>query len=149
MSNPGPAVTTSYHPSNITTVQALRLLGVVRGVNSNAVGSTAIPLNNTNNYLPTSVVFTNANNGGATANESSTAASIYTAPGGAGGSGAEVFALTTLANLTAPLGTQIVSAYESTLAFSAQNLYVYVGTASGVVGTFDAYIYGYDFSVQQ
>jgi hypothetical protein len=123
------------------------LLAVVRGVNSNFVGSTPIQVNNSNNYLPTTVVFTNANNGGATVNESSTVASIYTAPGGASGNGVEVLALTTLSNLTTPLGTQVASAYESTLAFSAQTLYMYVGTASGVVGTFDAYIYGYDFSV--
>jgi hypothetical protein len=146
MSNPGPAVTTSGHPSNVTTDQALRLLAVVKGVNSNYVGSTAVQINNTNNYLPTSVIYTNANNAGAVANESSTVASIYTAPGGSGGTGSEVFAATTLANLTAIAGTQVVTAYESTLAFSAQTLYVYVGTASGVVGTFDAYIYGYDFS---
>jgi hypothetical protein len=146
MSNPGPAVTTSGHPSNVTTDQAIRLLAVVKGVNSNFVGSTAIQVNNTNNYLPITAIFTNANNAGATVNESSTAASVYTAPGGSGGTGVEVIASTTLANLTAPAGTQVVSAYESSLAFSAQTLYVYVGTASGVVGTFDLYIYGYDFS---
>jgi hypothetical protein len=147
MSNPGPAVTTSFHPSNVSTAQALRVLAVIRGVNANSVASTAFQVNNTNNYLPTTIVYTNANNGGATANLGSTVASIYTAPGGSGGSGVELVAATTLANLTAPLGTQVVSAYESTLAFSAQTLYVYVGTASGVTGTFDAYIYGYDLSV--
>ena len=147
MSNPGPAVTTSFHPSNVTTAQTLRLLAVVRGVNANAVGSTAFQVNNTNNYLPTSIIYTNANNAGATANLGSAAASIYTAPGGSGGSGTELAAITTLANCTAPLGTQVVTAYESTLAFSAQTLYAYVGTAAGAVGTIDIYVYGYDFSV--
>ena len=146
MSNPGPAVTTSAHPSNVTTDQALRLLAVVKGINANSVASTAIPVNNTNNYLPTSIIFTNANNAGAVANLSSAVISVYTAPGGASGSGTEVFALTTLTNNTALLGTTVATAYESTLAFSVQTLYAYVGTAAGAVGTVDAYIYGYDFS---
>jgi hypothetical protein len=147
MSNPGPAVTNSAHPSNITTSQAQRLLGVVRGVNANAVASVALPINNSSVYLPQSLVVTNSNNAGTSANASSAALSIYTAPGGSGGSGSEVFASTTLANLTTNLGTQIVTAYESTTAFTNQTLYVYVGTASGNAGTVDVYVYGYDFSV--
>jgi len=51
-----------------------------------------------------------------------------------------------LTNNTALLGTTVATAYESTLAFSVQTLYAYVGTAAGAVGTVDAYIYGYDFS---
>ena len=146
MSNPGPAVTVSAHPSNVSTVQALRLLAVGRGINANAVASTAIPVNNTSVYLPVTMVVTNSNSAGTSVNASSAALSLYTAPGGSGGSGSEVFASTTLANLTTSAGTQVVSAYESTTAFTAQNLYAYVGTGSGVTGTVDVYVYGYDFS---
>jgi hypothetical protein len=146
MSNPGPAVTVSQHPSNLSTVQALRVLAVVKGVNANAVASVAIPINNSTTYLPQTLVITNSNFNGTSVNASAAAVSVYTAPGGAGGSGSEVFALTTTANLTTNLGAQLVSAYESTTAFQNQNLYAYIGTASGNVGTVDIYVYGYDLT---
>jgi len=42
MSNPGPASTQTIHPSNLASNQAIRLLGVLTGVNVNATGDNAI-----------------------------------------------------------------------------------------------------------
>ena len=143
MSNPGPAVTNSAHPSNVSTNQALRLLGVARGVSVTATGNVSMQINNSTVYLPTSMIVTNSNNAGTSVSAASAALSIYT---GSGATGSEVFASTTLANCTTNVGTQVVTAFESTTAFTAQNLFINVGTASSNVGTVDVYVYGYDFS---
>ena len=136
-SNPGPAVTVSAHPSNVTTNQTLRLLAVYKGVNANVTGDTVLPINNSTSYSVSNVIFTNASTSLTTA-----AAGVFTAPA-AGGTG-----IVANAALSALTGSTVVSqrTVASTAAQTGQNLYVNVGTAQGAAATFDVYVYGYDFS---
>ena len=135
--NPGPAVTVSAHPSNVTTNQTLRLLAVYKGVNANVTGDTVLPINNSTSYSVSNVIFTNASTSLTTA-----AAGVFTAPS-AGGT-----AIVANAALSALSSASVVSqrTVASTAAQTGQNLYVNVGTAQGAAATFDVYVYGYDFS---
>lgn len=137
MSNPGPAVTVSAHPSNVSTNQALRLLAVYQGVNANATGDTVLPIVNSTSYSVSNVIFTNASISLTTAQ-----AGVFTAPS-AGGTG-----IVANAALSALTGSTVVSqrTVASTAAQTGQKLYVNVGTAQGAAATFDVYVYGYDFS---
>lgn len=135
--NPGPAVTVSAHPSNVSTNQAVRLLAVYKGINANVTGDTVLPVVNSSSYSVKFVVFTNASTSLTTAE-----AGLFTAPS-AGGT-----AIVADAALSALTGSTVVSerTVASTAAQTGQNLYVNVSTAQGAAATFDAYVYGYDFS---
>jgi hypothetical protein len=137
MSNPGPAVTVSAHPSNVTTNQAIRLLAVYKGVNANATGDTVLPIINSSSYSVANVVFTNASISLTTAE-----AGVFTAPKAAG---TAIVANAALSGLSA---ASVVSqrTVASTAAQTGQNLYINVAVAQGAAATFDAYVYGYDFS---
>ena len=138
MANPGPASTTTIHPQNLASNQAIRLLAVVTGVNVNATGDQAVlQIINSSNYSVSNVVFTNGSISLTTA-----AAGLFTAPS-AGGTG--VVANAALSALTGPT---VVSqrTVASTATQSGQNLYLNVGTAQGAAATMDVYVYGYDFS---
>ena len=135
--NPGPAVTVSAHPSNVTTNQTLRLLAVYKGVNANVTGDTVLPIVNSTSYSVSNVIFTNAS-----VNLTTAQAGVFTAPS-AGGT-----AIVANAALSALSSASVVSqrTVASTAAQTGQNLYVNVGTAQGAAATFDVYVYGYDFS---
>lgn len=136
MSNPGPASTTTIHPQNVLSNQAIRLLGVATGVNLSQTGDAAtIAISNTTNYSVYQVVVTNAS-----ADVHTGAIGVFPQPGGAG------TATVSNAALTGVTGSTVVSqrTVNSTAIQSAQNQYVRVGTA--VTGTVDVYIFGYDFS---
>jgi len=137
MSNPGPASTTTIHPSNVASNQAIRLLASYQGVNVNQTGDTVLPINNTTNYSVSNVIFTNASTSLTTA-----LAGVFTAPG-AGGTG--IVANAALSALTA---STVVSqrTVASTAVQTGQNLYVNVGTAQGAAATMDVFVYGYDLS---
>jgi hypothetical protein len=139
MANPGPATTVTIHPQNVTSNQAIRLLGVATGVNVNATGDQAvINIINASTYSVSNVVFTNAS-----ISLSSAAAGLFTAPS-AGGTG-----IVSNAALSALTGSTIVSqrTVASTNTPTSQTLYLNVGTAQGAAATMDVYVYGYDFSV--
>lgn len=137
MSNPGPASTTTIHPSNVASNQAIRLLASYQGVNVNQTGDTVLPINNTTNYSVSNVIFTNASTSLTTA-----LAGVFTAPG-AGGTG-----IVANAALSALTGSTVVSqrTVASTAVQTGQNLYVNVGTAQGAAATMDVFVYGYDLS---
>ena len=138
MANPGPASTTTIHPQNVTSNQAIRLLASATGVNVNATGDQAVlQIINSTNYSVSNVVFTNASTSLTTA-----AAGVFTAPS-AGGT-----AIVANAALSALTGSTVVSqrTVAATATQSGQNLYVNVGTAQGAAATMDVYVYGYDFS---
>lgn len=137
MSNPGPASTTTIHPQNVATNQAIRLLASYQGVNVNATGDTVLPILNTTNYSVSNVIFTNASTSLTTA-----LAGVFTAPS-AGGT-----AIVANAALSALTGSTVVSqrTVAATATQSGQNLYVNVGTAQGAAATMDVYVYGYDLS---
>ena len=148
MSNPGPATTVSAHPSNVATNQTLRLIGVAKGVNLNAVGFTPVPVNNSTTYLPQTLLVTNVNNAGATVSLSTTTALSLTTTNV--GSPSSLFPALTTAQIsalaTSPLGVSLSTASANTPAQVVQTLYADVTTASGATGTGDVYVYGYDFS---
>jgi hypothetical protein len=137
MANPGPASTSTIHPSNVASNQAIRLLASFQGVNVNQTGDTVLPINNTTNYSVSNVIFTNASTSLTTA-----LAGVFTAPG-AGGTG--IVANAALSALTA---STVVSqrTVASTAVQTGQNLYVNVGTAQGAAATMDVFVYGYDLS---
>jgi len=148
MSNPGPATTVSAHPSNVTTNQALRLIGVAKGVNLNAVAFTPVPVVNSTAYLPKEMIVTNVNNAGAVVALSTTTALGITTTNA--GSPSSLFGALTTAQIaalsTSVLGTAYVDSSSTSLSYQNQTLYVDVTTASGATGTGDVYVYGYDFS---
>ena len=148
MSNPGPATTVTAHPSNVATNQTLRLIGVAKGVNLNAVGFTPVPVNNSTTYLPQTLLVTNVNNAGATVSLSTTTALSLTTTNV--GSPSSLFPALTTAQIsalaTSPLGVSLSTASANTPAQVVQTLYADVTTASGATGTGDVYVYGYDFS---
>ena len=138
MANPGPATTVTIHPSNLASNQAIRLIGVLTGVNVNAVGDNAIPVQNSTNFSVTNVIVTNASTSLTTA-----VAAVYPAANAQGT--AIVAAATALSgNTGATVVNQLTVA--STVTQSTQNIYFRVTTAQGATATADVYVYGYDFS---
>jgi hypothetical protein len=144
MSNPGPAVTSSIHPSNLSSIQALRLIGVLRNINANAVANYALPVNNSSTYLLQNAIVTNLQNAGAAVTPTGLALGVATTAGGS-----SLYGSFTAANLSTPQGASLVAPTAQTTAQTVQNLYVNVtaGLSTPVTGaTFDIYVYGYDFS---
>lgn len=141
MANPGPASTTTIHPSNLATNQAIRLLATAKAVPISQTGdsSVTIPVNNTTSYCVQNVAITNASvdvSGGALA--------IWTAPAGQGTEIVTNAALTGNTSSAYVTNSTVVSATKNAN-LSAQTLYVKVGTAV-TGGTVDIFVYGYDFS---
>ena len=145
MSNPGPAITNTTHPSNLNSQQALRVLAVLKGVSVAALGDTPLPVINSALYLPTTIVIANANNNGATQSVASVALGIYTAPSGASGSGTAVLTTAALTGQTTPSYVTVSSSTDTATALSAQTLYINQTTAVATA-TVDVYVYGYDLS---
>ena len=137
MANPGPASTTSTHPSGLATNQAIRLLASAQGVNVNSTADTAMPIINCSRWSVSNVVFTNASISLTTAT-----AGVFTAPA-AGGTG--IVADAALSGLTA---ASVVSqrTVASTAAQTGDYLYLDVGTAQGAAATMDVFVYGYDLT---
>jgi len=141
MANPGPASTTTIHPSNLASNQAIRLLAFANAVPVSQTGDAAVtlPINNTSSYNVQFVAITNANvdvSGGALA--------IWTAPAGTGTEIVTNASLTSNTSSTYVTNATVVSATKATR-LTAQTLYVKVGTAVAG-GTVDIFVYGYDFS---
>jgi hypothetical protein len=141
MANPGPASTTTIHPSNLATNQAIRLLAYANNVPISQTGDSSVllPINNTTAYNVQNVAITNASvdvSGGALA--------IWTAPAGTGTEIVTNATLTSNTSSTYVTNATVVAGTKATK-LSAQNLYVKVGTAVAS-GTVDIFVYGYDFS---
>lgn len=142
MANPGPAVTNTTHPSNLNSQQALRVLGVLKGVSTTAAADFAVQINNSALYVPASVVVANANNNGATQSVASVNLGVYTA---VAKGGSAVLTAAALTSQTTPSYVTISAATNPNTALSAQTVYVNISTAFATA-TVDIYIYGYDLS---
>ena len=142
MSNPGPAVTSTTHPSNLNSQQALRVLGVLKGVSTAAAADFAVQINNSSLYVPVSVVVANANNAGATQSVASVNLGVYTA---IAKGGSTVLTAAALTSQTTPTYVTISAATNPNTALSAQTLYVNISSATATA-TVDVYVYGYDLS---
>jgi len=146
MANPGPAVTTSAHPSNVTTNQTQRLLGVLKGVNVNAASGSFFPLPiiNSTTYQPNLLVVTNSNNAGAATGTLTSLVLGITTTGN--GTPTSLFGAITASQLATVLGVSQVAASAVVTSYNQQALFVNIATTTAVVGTVDVYVYGYDFS---
>ena len=145
MSNPGPAVTSSSHPSNVTSSQTLRVIATLKNVNANAIANYPMQVNNSSVFLPQSLIVTNLNNAGANVTATGLALGVATTSGGS-----SLYGAITAANLSTAVGVSLVAPSAQTTATTVQNLYLNVTAAlsTAVAGaTFDVYVYGYDFSV--
>ena len=145
MSNPGPAVTSSSHPSNVSSSQTLRVIATLKNVNANAVANYAMQVNNSSVFLPQSLIVTNLNNAGANVTATGLALGVATTSGGS-----SLYGAITASQLSTTVGVSLVAPSASTTATTVQNLYLNVTAAltTAVAGaTFDVYVYGYDFSV--
>ena len=143
MANPGPAVQSSTHPSGLNSQQALRVLGVLKGVSTAAAADYAVQINNSALYVPVSVVVANANNAGATVSVASVNLGVYTAV--AKGGTTSILTAAALTGQTTPSYVTISAASNPNTAQSAQTVYVNISTAFATA-TVDVYIYGYDLS---
>lgn len=138
MSNPGPASTTTNHPSNLATNQALRLLASAQGVNLNAVGDTVAKMINDSGYVSVqSVIVANASVDLDTAQ-----LAVYT---GAGATGTAIKSAYALSGNSSSAKV-VVTAATSTDAIDVSQLYIRCTTAQGAAATADVYIYGYDLT---
>ena len=142
MANPGPATTSTTHPSNLNSQQALRVLAVLKGVSTAAAADFAVQINNSSLYVPVSVVVANANNAGATQSVASVNLGIYTA---VSKGGSAVLTAAALTSQTTPSYVTISAATNPNTALSAQTVYVNISTAYATA-TVDVYVYGYDLS---
>jgi len=140
MANPGAASTSTIHPSQLSTNQAIRLLAYGANISINATGDAAVlSINNSSSFAVTNVIITNANK-----DVSAGYLALWT---GASGTGTEIVTNAALTSNTssAYVTRSTVVAGTLTTNLSAQTVYVKVGTAvSG--GTVNVYVYGYDFS---
>ena len=135
--NPGAAQTTSNHPSNLATNQALRLIASAQSVNLNSVGDTVANILVSGRVSVQSIIVTNASVDLTTAQ-----LAVYTAPAAGGTAVKTAYALT--GNTTA--AKAIVTAASSTDAITGLNLYIRNTTAQGAAATADVFIYGYDLT---
>ena len=138
MANPGPASSTTNHPSNLATNQALRLLASAQAVNLNAVGDTIAKLLNDSGFVSVqSIIVANASVDLTTAQ-----LAVYTGPGATGTAIKSAYALT--GNSTS--AKVVVTAATSTDAIDVSELYIRCTTAQGAAATANVFIYGYDLT---
>jgi len=137
MSNPGAASTTSSHPSNLATNQALRLIASAQSVNLNSVADTVANILVSGRVSVQSIIVTNASVDLTTAQ-----LAVYTGAGATGTAVKSAYALT--GNTTA--AKTVVTAATSTDAISGTPLYIRCTTAQGAAATADVFIYGYDLT---
>ena len=142
--NPGPAVTVSAHPQNVTTNQTLRLLAVLKGVNANNTAALPMQVINSTNYSVKSLIVTNLNNAGVAVTPTGLALGVATTSGGS-----TLFGAITASNLATTNGIYFSDALAQAVTAAGPNLYLNItaGLTTPVVGaTIDVYVYGYDFS---
>jgi hypothetical protein len=138
MANPGPASSTTNHPSNLATNQALRLLASAQAVNLNAVGDTVAKLLNDSGFVSVqSIIVANASVDLDTAE-----LAVYT---GAGATGTAIKTAYALSGNSSSAKV-VITAATSTDAIDVSELYIRCTTAQGVAATANVFIYGYDLT---
>ena len=138
MSNPGPASTTTSHPSGLDTNQALRLLASAEGVNLNAVADTVANIVNASGKVSVaSIIVPNASIDLTTAQ-----LAVYTGPAASGTAVKTAYALSG----NSSSAKVVVTAATSTDLVTGGKLYLRCTTAQGAAATADIFVYGYDLS---
>lgn len=139
MSNPGPATNTNTGLQNLSSNQAIRLIGKANGVNLGVIGDAVIPCINTSSFSVQSVIVTNAS-----ASLAQAQGALYTLPAAGGTaivSPAALSACTTAAKIYS-------GSIASTDNPSVNNLYYRTTTVNTAAATADVYVYGYVFDSQ-
>jgi len=137
MANPGAASTTTNHPSQLATNQALRLIASAQGVNMNLVADTVAPILVAGNVSVQSIIVANASTSLTTAQ-----LAVYTGPGATGTAVKSAYALSGNNSTTAV----VVTAATSTNSITGTPLYIRNTTVQGAAATADVFIYGYDLT---
>jgi hypothetical protein len=137
MANPGPASTTTNHPTPLATNQALRLIASAQGVNLNSVADTVAPILVNGRVSVQSIIVTNAS-----VSLDAAYLAVYTGPGATGTAIKSTYALS--GNTTA--AKVVVTAATSTDAVTGTPLYIRNTTVQGAAATADVFIYGYDLT---
>jgi hypothetical protein len=137
MANPGAASTTTNHPSNLATNQALRLIASAQGVNMNLVADTVAPILVAGNVSVQSIIVANASTSLTTAQ-----LAVYTGPGATGTAVKTAYALSGNNSTTAV----VVTAATSTNSITGTPLYIRNTTPQNAAATADVFIYGYDLT---
>lgn len=137
MANPGPASTTTNHPTPLATNQALRLIASAQGVNMNSVADTVAPILVNGNVSVQSIIVANASTSLTTAQ-----LAVYTGPGATGTAVKSAYALSGNNSTTAV----VVTAATSTNSITGTPLYIRNTTVQGAPATADVFIYGYDLT---
>lgn len=154
--NPGPATTqTASQLATMTPVNALgptvpgqagnalRLLGVARGVSGNATGDAAImQIINSSSWVAATMVTANGQVSGVAGSIATLALGIFTA---AAAGGSAIVANAALSNNSAAGRAIALAASVVNAAQTVQQVYVNVGTALAN-STVDIFLYGYDLS---
>jgi hypothetical protein len=153
--NPGPASTSNANSVAVVTPvntqqnsnpqgsNALRLLGVARGVSGNSTGDAAImPIINAGSWLPVNMVTSNGQVSGVAGSIATLALGLFTA-GAAGGTAIKSNAA--LGSNSAANSAIVTATTIANLGQTAQNIYINVGTALAN-STVDVFLYGYDIS---
>jgi len=145
MANPGAASTTSIHPIQLGSNQALRLIACVKSLNLGAAGDTTAQVITTSLFVPTQVVIANANNAGANVDVTAVEVGVYPA---ASKGGTSILTAAALTSMTTTTYVKVSNASNAATAQTAQTLYFNVGGTT-TTATADVYVYGYDLSGPQ
>jgi hypothetical protein len=135
--NPGAAQTTTNHPINLSSNQAIRLIGSAQSVNLNSVADTVAQILVAGRVSVAYVLVTNASTSLSTAQ-----IAVYTLPAAGGTAVLSATALTGATTAAKVVNT----AATSTDAVTGQYLYIRNTTAQGAAATADVFIYGYDLT---
>ena len=136
-SNPGPAITTGVPLQNLSSNQAIRLIGKATSVNVGAVGDTAIQTIDTSSFSVAYVVVTNAS-----ASLAQAYGALYTLPSAGGTAIVAAAALSSLSTSAKVMSMTVASTDNP----GVTKLYFRCTTANTAAATCDVYVYGYDFS---
>lgn len=153
--NPGPAVTQTQQTVEVQTpvntmgkpvvqgANALRLLAVARAVPLSGTGDVVImPIINSTAWAATTVVTANGKVAGVAGSIATASIGIFQAPASGG---AVVKTQAALASNSTANSSIAIAANVVNLAYTAQSLYINVGTALANA-TVDVFVYGYDQS---
>ncbi len=147
MPNPGAATTVTANQQSLTSQQALRLIGVVKGLNVGAAGDTAFSvLGATQNWVPVSIITSNSitTATGASVSVATATVGVYTAPAQGGTTVLTTAALTSQAANTY---VKITAATNAATAILNAGSVLYANVGTTVAGAqVDLAVYGYDLS---
>lgn len=147
MSNPGPATTVTANQQMLNSQQAIRLIGVVKGLSLAAAADTPfVVLGSTQNWVPTNIITSNMVNSstGATIDAHLATVGVYTAPA-AGGT--TVLTTAALTSQTSNTYVKIQAATNAATAIVNAGNILYANVVTTVASAqCDLFVYGYDLS---